>query len=172
MGGPPVRSEWAGGWLFFFIFSLMTEQEAFQKLSAACASAEHCLYEMSEKMKRWQVAEDERERVLQRLVSERFVDEERYCRSFVADKMRYNGWGRLKIEQALAAKRIPRDISRGVLDEISDEEYADVLRPIIQSKRKSVKAASEYELNQKLIRFALGRGFSYEAIRKVVDENE
>lgn len=150
----------------------MTEQEAFYKLSAMCASAEHCLYEMSEKMRRWQVPDDERERVLQRLVDEKFVDEERYCRSFVADKIRYNGWGRRKVEQALAAKRIPRDISRGVLDEISDEEYADVLRPLIRNKRKSVKAASEYELNQKLIRFALGRGFSFDVIRMCLDGAE
>jgi len=150
----------------------MTEQEAFYKLSAMCASAEHCLYEMSEKMRRWQVPDDERERVLQRLVDEKFVDEERYCRSFVADKIRYNGWGRRKVEQALAAKRIQRDISSGVLDEISDEEYADVLRPLIRNKRKSVKAASEYELNQKLIRFALGRGFSFDVIRMCLDGAE
>lgn len=147
----------------------MTEQEAFYRLSAMCASAEHCLHEMSEKMRCWQLPDEERERVLRRLVDEKFVDEERYCRSFVADKIRYNGWGRMKIEQALAAKRIPRDISRSVLDEIGDEEYADVLRPLIRSKRKSVKAASEYELNQKLIRFALGRGFSFDVIRKCID---
>lgn len=147
----------------------MTEQEAFYRLSAMCASAEHCLHEMSEKMRRWQLPDDERERVLRRLVDEKFVDEERYCRSFVADKIRYNGWGRMKIEQALAAKRIPRDISLSVLDEIGDEEYADVLLPLIRSKRKSVKAASEYELNQKLIRFALGRGFSFDVIRKCLD---
>jgi len=146
----------------------MTEQEAFFKLSALCASAEHCLHEMSEKMRRWELPDDVRERVLRRLTDEKYVDEERYCRSFVADKIRYNKWGRLKIEQALAVKRIPRDISTAVLDEIDDEEYVAVLRPLLQSKRKSVKAASEYELNQKLIRFAMSRGFGYDIIKKAL----
>lgn len=146
----------------------MTEQEAFFKLSALCASAEHCLHEMSEKMRRWELPDDVRERVLRRLTDEKYVDEERYCRSFVADKIRYNKWGRLKIEQALAVKRIPRDISTAVLDEIDDEEYVAVLHPLLQSKRKSVKAASEYELNQKLIRFAMSRGFGYDIIKKAL----
>ena len=146
----------------------MTEQEAFFKLSALCASAEHCLHEMSEKMRRWELPDDVRERVLRRLTDEKYVDEDRYCRSFVADKIRYNKWGRLKIEQALAVKRIPRDISTAVLDEIDDEEYVAVLRPLLQSKRKSVKAASEYELNQKLIRFAMSRGFGYDIIKKAL----
>lgn len=146
----------------------MTEQEAFFKLSALCASAEHCLHEMSEKMRRWELPDDVRERVLRRLTDEKYVDEERYCRSFVADKIRYNKWGRLKIEQALAVKRIPRDISTAVLDEIDDEEYVAVLRPLLQSKRKSVKAASEYERNQKLIRFAMSRGFGYDIIKKAL----
>ncbi len=146
----------------------MTEQEAFFKLSALCASAEHCLHEMSEKMRRWELPDDVRERVLRRLTDEKYVDEERYCRSFVADKIRYNKWGQLKIEQALAVKRIPRDISTAVLDEIDDEEYVAVLRPLLQSKRKSVKAASEYELNQKLIRFAMSRGFGYDIIKKAL----
>lgn len=146
----------------------MTEQEAFFKLSALCASAEHCQHEMSEKMRRWELPDDVRERVLRRLTDEKYVDEERYCRSFVADKIRYNKWGQLKIEQALAVKRIPRDISTAVLDEIDDEEYVAVLRPLLQSKRKSVKAASEYELNQKLIRFAMSRGFGYDIIKKAL----
>lgn len=146
----------------------MTEQEAFFKLSALCASAEHCLHEMSEKMRRWELPDDVRERVLRRLTDEKYVDEERYCRSFVADKIRYNKWGQLKIEQALAVKRIPRDISTAVLDEIDDEEYVAVLHPLLQSKRKSVKAASEYERNQKLIRFAMSRGFGYDIIKKAL----
>ena len=36
----------------------MTEEQIYQKLSALCASAEHCSYEMTEKMRRWQVPDD------------------------------------------------------------------------------------------------------------------
>ena len=145
---------------------IITEEQAYQKLSALCASAEHCSHEMVEKMRRWQMSEDAVARVMERLVSDKFVDDERYCRFFVRDKIRYNKWGRRKVEQALYMKRIPEDISARVLDEVDPQTYIDILRPLLQAKRKSVKAGSDYELNGKLIRFALGRGFSIEEARK------
>ena len=148
----------------------LNEDSVFLKLSALCASSEHCLFEMSQKMVRWQVGADVQERVLARLTAGKFVDEERYARAFVSDKLRYNKWGRHKIAQALALKRIPADISRRVLDEVGFQEYVDVLRPLIQSKRKSVKASSEYELNARLIRFAMGRGFGMDEIRECLTE--
>lgn len=150
----------------------MTEEQIYQKLSALCASAEHCSYEMTEKMRRWQVPDDMQARVMERLVKERFVDDERYCRFFVRDKIRYNKWGRRKVEQALMMKRIPRDIISGALGEVDAEEYIAVLRPLLQSKRKTIKAASEYELNAKLIRFAMGRGFDMDIIRECLDCEE
>lgn len=147
----------------------ITEQEAFFKLSAMCAAAEHCRHEMSEKMTRWQLPDDVQERIMQRLVDEKYIDEERYCRFFVRDKIRYNKWGRRKVEQALMMKRIPRDIISGALGEVDAEEYIAVLRPLLQSKRKTIKAASEYELNAKLIRFAMGRGFDMDIIKECLD---
>lgn len=109
---------------------------------------------------------------MQRLVDEKYIDEERYCRFFVRDKIRYNKWGRRKVEQALMIKRIPRDIISGALGEVDAEEYIAVLRPLLQSKRKTIKAASEYELNAKLIRFAMGRGFDMDIIRECLDCEE
>ena len=147
---------------------IITEEQAYQKLSALCASAEHCSHEMAEKMRRWQMSEDAVARVMERLVSDKFVDDERYCRFFVRDKIRYNKWGRRKVEQALYMKRIPADVSARVLDEVDHETYVDILRPLLQAKRKSVKAGSDYELECKLIKFALGRGFSVEEAREAM----
>ena len=126
-----------------------TEADAYLTLAALCAQAEHCQHEMLEKMRRWELPEEEQARVMQRLVSERYVDDERYARAFVKDKVRYNKWG-----------------------EVDDEEYLDVLRPLLKQKRRSTKAASDYELNQKLVRFALSRGFTYDIIRQCLDVSE
>ena len=147
----------------------ITEQEAYLRLSALCAQAEHCRHELFEKMRRWGLDEAVAERVATRLVSERYVDDERYTRAFVRDKIRYNKWGRRKVEQALWLKHIDRDIQQQVLDEVDDDEYLSVLRPLLKQKRRSVKAASDYELNQKLVKFALSRGFTYDIIRQCID---
>ena len=147
----------------------ITEQEALQKLSALCARAEHSSGEMLEKMRRWQLSEDARERVLDRLIDEKFVDDERFARLFVREKIRFDRWGRRKIEQALYQKGVASDISRRVLDEVDDEAYVAELKKLIAAKRRSVQAQSDYEMRAKLTKYALGRGFGYNVIRQCID---
>ena len=151
---------------------MKSEKEAYLTLAALCAQTEHCQWEMLEKMRRWEVPEEAQARVMQRLVKERYVDDERYARAFVKDKIRYNKWGRRKVDQALWQKHIDEDIRKRVLDEVDDEEYLGVLRPLLKQKRKSTKANSDYELNQKLMRFAMGRGFTFDIIRQCIDVEE
>ena len=146
-----------------------TEQEAYLTLAALCAQAEHCQWEMVEKMRKWEIPEEAQARIMERLVKERYVDDERFARAFAKDKVRYNKWGRRKVEQALWQKHIDEDIRKNVLNEIDDEEYLSVLRPLLKQKRKSIKAQNDYELNQKLMRFALGRGFTFDIIKQCID---
>ena len=150
----------------------MTEHEAYLRLAALCAQAEHCEQEMRDKMRRWGLDEAAQDKVVERLTKERYIDEERYAQAFVKDKIRYNKWGRRKVQQALWMKHISDDIQQQVLDEIDEKDYLDVLRPLLKQKRKSIKAESDYELNQKLVRFALSRGFGFDIIRQCLDVNE
>ena len=147
----------------------VTEQGAYLQLAQLCARSEHCQHDMLEKMRRWGMSDEAQARVMQRLVGERYIDDERYARAFVRDKIRYNKWGRRKVEQALWAKHIDDDIRERVLGEVDDEEYLSVLRPLLKQKRKSTTAATDYELNQKLVKFALQRGFTFDIIRQCID---
>lgn len=149
-----------------------TEQEAYLQLAAICAQAEHCEQEMRDKMKRWEIDAATQDSIIARLVKERYIDNERYARAFVKDKIRYNKWGRRKVQQALWMKRISDDIQQKVFDEIEDKEYLDVLIPLLKQKRKSTRANSDYELNQKLVRFALSRGFDFGIIRQCMEVDE
>lgn len=148
---------------------MMTYEMALQRLSALCASAEHCEYEMTEKMRKWEVEESDRERIMEYLRKAKFVDDERYARAFVKDKIKYNKWGRRKVEQGLWAKHIAEDIRQRVLDEVDESQYKSVLTDLMKSKRRSIKAANDYEMNRKLIKFALSRGFDYSIIRQCID---
>ena len=150
----------------------MTEQEAFLQLASLCAQAEHCEKEMRDKLKRWDIDESAQDRIIQRLINERYIDDERYARAFVKDKIRYNKWGQRKVQQGLWQKHIAPEIQQRVLDEIDENEYLDVLRPLLRQKRKTIKAQNDYELNQKLVRFAFGRGFTFDIIRQCLDVDE
>lgn len=150
----------------------ITEQEAFLQLAALCAQAEHCEQEMRDKLKRWELDTAAADRIIAHLQKERYIDDARYARAFVKDKIRYNKWGRRKVEQALWQKRIADDIRQQVLGEIDENEYLDVLRPLLKQKRRTTKAENDYALNQKLVRFALGRGFTFDLIRQCLDVND
>ena len=149
-----------------------TEQEAYLQLAAACALAEHCEQEMRDKLKRWEIDATTQDSIIAKLIKERYIDNERYARAFVKDKIRYNKWGRRKVQQALWMKRISDDIQQRVLDEIDEKEYLDVLIPLLKQKRKTIKANNDYELNQKLVRFALSRGFDFSIIRQCLTVDE
>ncbi len=148
----------------------MTEQQALQKLTALCAQGEHCSQEMLEKMKKWEIDETAQARVMEYLIKEKYVDDERYARFFINDKLKYNKWGRKKIQQALWLKGIDREISTALLDEVEESRYKEVLLPMMREKWKTIKANSDYERSMKLIRWAMGRGYTYDIIKKCADE--
>ena len=114
--------------------------------------------------------EDAQARIMEKLITLHYVDDSRYTESFVHDKIRYNKWGRRKIEQALWMKKVDSAISSPILDAVEDEEYLAVLRPLLASKYRTIKAESDYERSMKLIKFAMGRGFTMELIRRCIDE--
>ena len=107
--------------------------------------------------------------MLERLETEKYIDDERYCRAFVNDKFRFAKWGKMKIAQGLYMKKIPSDVAWRHLNEIDEEEYLSILRDLLASKRKSIHAKDDYELNGKLMRFAVSRGFELKDIRRCIE---
>ena len=143
-----------------------TEHELKLKAEAYCSASEHCPSELRTKLKLWGADETTTENILSHLQKGRYLDDARFCRFFVRDKYRFNQWGRLKIIQALRMKQLPQEAISTGLEEIDEREYADMLLHLLQQKAKTVKAATEYERNAKLMRFAAGRGFSADEIMK------
>ena len=150
----------------------ITEQEALQKLASICAKGEHCTGEMLTKMERWGLDESQKASVIAQLIEGKYIDDRRFCQLFIHDKMKFDKWGERKIQQALWQKRIDPALIKEALDDVDDAEYIAILRPLLQAKQKSIKANDDYERNMKLIRYALGRGFTIDIIRKCIDNAE
>lgn len=150
----------------------ITEEEALNKVASYCSSAEHCRAEINDKLQRWGIAYEAIARILGQLETEKYIDDERYCRAFVKDKFRLAKWGKIKIAQGLYMKKIPSDTAWRYLNEIDEEEYLSILQGLLASKRKSIHAQNEYELNQKLIRFAISRGFEIKDIKRCIEVSE
>lgn len=149
----------------------MTADEILYKLAARCSTSEQCLSDIEAKLSRYDLTEEERTHILRHLIEERYIDNRRYAEAFVRDKYRFNKWGRIKIAQGLRMKGIDNDMIEAAMETINEKEYIDILRDLIKTKRKSTRGVSEYEINGKLIRFATGRGFEFDTIRKCINDN-
>ncbi len=149
-----------------FTHQPLSREKALAKLAALCAKAEYCTGDMEDKMRRWGLDSDDIKENIAYLVDNKYIDNARYCKAFVNDKIAYNRWGRRKIEQALWMKRVPESVSAPILDTVPEEDYIKVLKPLIASKAATVKAGSDYERQMKLTKFALGRGFSMDEIKQ------
>ncbi|WIL17424.1 regulatory protein RecX [Prevotella bivia] len=147
----------------------ITEAQALKRLGDLCAKTEHCSGEIMEKMYKMGLPEDAKTRIMEKLTKYSYVDDERFTNAYVYDKIRYNKWGRRKIEQSLWAKRIDNKIANLVLDAVPDEEYLSVLRPLLKSKYPTIKAETDYERSVKLIKYALGKGFTFDLIKQCID---
>jgi len=132
---------------------------AFDKAALLCSKAEKCSSEVFEKLRLWGLSIEESEPVVEKLIDEKFIDNERFARAFVKDKFRFNHWGKQKIAYMLRTKNISPEILELAFEEIEDDGYLDELRKLLTDKEKSIKAIDKYDKRNKLMRFALGRGF-------------
>ena len=137
-----------------------TADQALQSLMRECARSERSSGDALRLMKRWGVSDEDAQKVLARLLAERFIDDSRYAEAFVRDKLNLSGWGAYKIKSALRAKGVSKDI----IDEVAAQmiEAADMcerLEEIMVRRLRTLKYSSPYDAKTKLIRFAASRGF-------------
>lgn len=145
-------------------------QQALSSLMRLCARAERSSGDAKRLMATWGVAEDEREGVLQRLIKERFIDDERYAEAFVREKSRLSGWGEYKIRTALHRKGIARDIIEKALQQLSPEKNRERLTTRLTRKIKTVKYSSPYDLKNKLLRYGLSLGFTMDDVMQSIEQ--
>jgi regulatory protein len=133
--------------------------EALAAAAGYCSLAEHCVSEVVEKLKRFELTTEDQAKVIKRLLDEGYLNETRYVKAFVRDKFRFGKWGRIKIRFALRQKGISTLLADEGLSEIVEEDYLEMLTNLLRQKKRSIKANSPFELRGKLLRFAAGRGF-------------
>ena len=147
----------------------LTPGEALNKAAAYCTLCERCISEVSAKLTAWDVPSSEQEKIIARLFEEKFIDEARYCRAFVNDKLRFNRWGRIKIIAALREKHLPKEHISEAIESIDDEQYAEILKEVIAIKRRELKDKDDFATRQKLIRHAASRGFEPAIIMRFIN---
>ena len=139
------------------------------RFQALCSRSEQCSADIQRKLlKTFEGDADKAQEILDSLKADKFVDDARYAAAFARDKARLEGWGPLKIRFKLRAKGISEaDIEEG-LRQIDSDEAEEKLYRLVQAKRKSLEGDPQIKL--KLLKFALGRGYSYDQVAPAVDK--
>lgn len=145
----------------------MDKKQALNKVAGMCAMSEQCRYDIEEKLKKWELTADEISDIIAYLYKDKFLDDARYVRTYVKDKLRFNKWGRKKIEYMLAHKGLKGAVVKDILDEEINGDIS-VLTELLKAKRRTLKSKDEYDEKAKLYRFAAGRGFSGDEISKAL----
>ena len=131
-----------------------------------CSYQERCIAEIKSRLIEWKASERTIEMIIQTLEKEDYINEERYAISFALGKLRNNKWGKNKIFYAMSQKRIPEIYIQMGLNEIDDEEYINTLKFIISSKKIDEK--DEFKRNNKMVRYAVQKGFQASFAWKVI----
>ena len=147
----------------------MTEKEALNLAMKLCSKKEYATGEIRSKLLEWDVTEELTEKILIQLLNEKFIDDERYSRAFVNDKLKFSKWGKIKIAYMLRHKHVSEGVIGEAIANIDPELYENILRDELTKKARTINAASDYEFKGKLIQFASGRGFEYELAAKLAE---
>ncbi len=148
----------------------MTYDEALRRLTSLCSRAEYCAGDLCAKLERWDINKEEQAKIIRYLQEENYINEQRFCRLYARDKLRFNRWGRTKIRLTLAMKGVDKETIDNALDELDEGEYNSVLLQLLRQKARLTKSDSDYERDMKLLRYAAGHGFTSEEIRKCLPD--
>lgn len=151
----------------------LTPEEAFTRLAAYCAYAEHSPHEVRTKCKTYGISGELYDELIERLESEGYLNEERFARAFVRDKYRFNGWGPLRLQAELRRHRIASHIIDAALEELDEEEIQgeSPLLALLERKYRSIpQGLPPRKVYERLTRFALYRGYPYEEVREAISE--
>ncbi len=149
----------------------LSSDQVLDKMAKYCAYQERCVKDVVDKLKTFGLSPKDQEDILNYLIDNRFVNNERFAHAFVRGKINQSGWGLNKIRFHLVQKGIAKETIEGALQEADPEMYRQRLIELLQSKAKTVKAANDFEKKRKLAAFALQRGFEANLVWEVLKED-
>jgi regulatory protein len=147
-----------------------TPTEALAKIYRYCAYQERSHSEVKDKLFGFGLHSDEVDQILSRLITEGFVNEERFAKAFAGGKFRMQKWGRIRIEKELNALGLSRNCIKRGMNEISDDDYNKTLQQLLEKKNKLLAESDPFKKRNKLAQFAIGRGFEPELVWRMVKE--
>lgn len=147
----------------------LSPAEAKQKIYAYCAYQERSHQEVKSRLFEYGLYGSEVDELLSHLITEGFLNEERFAKAFAGGKFRIKSWGRVKIIHELEAKGLTQNCIRSGMKEIDEEEYLEALQALLHKKSEQIDG-NAFIKRDKLAKYAIQKGFESELVWKYVRE--
>jgi regulatory protein len=145
------------------------KDEAYTNIKRYCAFQERCHSEVRSKLLEHGIFGDLLEELIAKLITENFLNEERFAIQFAGGKFRMKQWGKVKITHELKLRKVSEYCIKSALDEIDAEQYLQSLSRILENKKSTLQGLPDLKTKGRLTEFALSKGYSYEDIQKVLN---
>lgn len=145
-----------------------TDDEGLENMKKYCVEQDRCQSEVRSKLIDHQIYGERTEGIIADLISEGYIDEQRFADSYTRGKFRMNQWGKTKIKQGLKQKQISEYCIKRAFKEIDDEVYLETLSNLLKKKVSSI-SGNAYQKKQKLIQYALSKGFESNIIELALE---
>ena len=140
-----------------------TADEMLVKMAGLCAGAEQCAADIRQKILKQGFSSEDAGKMLEYLISNKYIDDARYARAYAVDKVRFSGWGRMKVRIGLRAKGMSDSVIAQALNYIPDADYHGALQKVLVAKSRNLDL-SDIKDRQKLYRHLASRGFESQLI--------
>lgn len=150
----------------------LTYQAAKLKAANYCAFQERSQQEVRDKLYHWGLHRNDVEHVLTELITEGFLNEERFAIAYARGKHRMNQWGKFKIKQGLKQKSVSEPLIRIALGSLDSDEYRETLRRLLAKKKATLQENNPYKEHVRLVNFGLGKGYERDLISELLSDNQ
>lgn len=150
----------------------LDKRAALLKAESFCAYQERAQQEVRDKLYTWGLWPDEVEEVISDLISNNFLNEERFTQAYVSGKFNIKHWGKIKIKQGLKLKRIPDKMITKALNSIDYDDYLRVVLSAAEKKLKTLTEKDPYKKKYKLTTYLMSKGFENDVILSVLKDND
>ena len=149
----------------------MTYKQALVKAAAYCAYQERSQHEVRMKAREWELEPDEIEELVAEMVTQKFVDEERYARSYVRGKYAARRWGRRMLVQGLREQKLSEYCIRAGMSEIDPDIYWENLLGLATKKARSV-ASEPHPMKRKakVLAYLASKGYESDLARDAAEQ--
>jgi regulatory protein len=145
-------------------------QEALEKIKRYCAYQERCPSEVRNKLYEYGLWRDEVDEIISMLITENFLNEERFAKAFAGGKFRMKKWGRIKIVNALESKGVTKNCIKLALKEIEETDYQQTLSLLIEQKSSQSEEENLFVRRDKISHYAIGKGYEPDLVWKTLKE--